>query len=152
MKKFKFTLQTVHQVRELKRDNAERDLVAAGIELDDAKAHLEDVLSMRQKAVNQYVDLHQSRQIEASTVVMHTNYIGSLMELERLARNSIAKKERHVASKREVLIEASRESETTANLRERQFERHVLETARKEQLLLDEMAVLAVARHRRTNS
>jgi flagellar export protein FliJ len=152
MKKFKFSLQTVHQVREFKRDNAERDLIAAGVELDKAKAHLEEVLSLRQKAVNQYFDLHQTSQIEASTVVMHTNYIGSLMELERLARNLIATKERHVASKREVLVEASRQSETTANLRERQFERHVLETARKEQLLLDEMAVLAVARHRSLNS
>jgi len=152
MKKFRFSLQTVHNVRELKRDNAERDLVAAGVELDEAKAHLEEVLSLRQKAVNQYCDLHQSSQIEATTVVMHTNYIGSLMELERLARHSIARNERHVASKREVLIEASRDSETTANLRDRQFERHVLETARKEQLLLDEMAVLAVARHRSSNS
>lgn len=151
MKKFKFTLQTVHKIRERRRDNAEQELAAANIELDKAIAHLNDILDMRQHAVNRYVVLHEASQLEASTVAMHTNYIGSLMELERLARISIAKSEKHVALKREKLIEASREEETTANLRDRQFERHVLETARKEQLLLDEMAVLAVARQRSSN-
>jgi flagellar export protein FliJ len=151
MKKFTFTLQTVHQLRERRRNGAERELAAAGLELEKAKAHLIEVLEMRQQAVNRYVALHQTSQIEASTVAMHTNYIGSLMELERLARNSIAHNERQVAIKREKLIEASREEETTANLRDRQFERHVLETARKEQILLDEMAVMAVARQRSSN-
>jgi flagellar export protein FliJ len=151
MKKFTFTLQTVHQLRERRRNGAERELATAGLELEKAKAHLIEVLEMRQQAVNRYVALHQTSQIEASTVAMHTNYIGSLMELERLARNSIAHNERQVAIKREKLIEASREEETTANLRDRQFERHVLETARKEQILLDEMAVMAVARQRSSN-
>jgi flagellar export protein FliJ len=151
MKKFKFSLQTVHSVRELKRDSAERELAEANVELSKARGHLDEVLGLRQKAVDRYCELHQSRQIEATSVVMHTNYIGSLMELERLARRKIAENERHVANKRKSLVEASRQSEATANLRERQLERHTFEAARQEQNLLDEMAIMAVNRLRSSN-
>jgi flagellar export protein FliJ len=151
MKKFKFTLQTVHTVRELQRDSAERELGQAHVELAKAKTHLQQVLNQRKIAVDRYCELHLSRQIEATAMVMHTNYIGSLMELERLARINIIRHEQFVENKRKLLVEASRQSETTANLRERQFERHTLEVARKEQNLLDEMAILSIGRLRSSN-
>jgi flagellar export protein FliJ len=51
-----------------------------------------------------------------------------------------------LAARREAVTEAARESEATANLRDRQRERHYQEVERNEQKLLDEMAVVSATR------
>lgn len=151
MKRFKFSLQAVHNVREIRRDAAERALAAVAAELQGAQEHLERVLTRRQSAMNNYLLLHQAHKVEAATFATHTDYIGSLILLERRARALILQVEERIASKRQVLTEASRQTETTANLRERQRERHHLESAQHEQKVLDEMATIAVARRLAAN-
>ena len=148
MKRFQFSLQAVHNVREMRRDAAERALAAVAAELKGAQAQLETVLRRRQSAMENYLLLHQSKEIEAATFASHTDYIGSLFLLERQARAMTLQIEARIASKRQALTEAARQTETTANLRERQRERHHLEIAQHEQKVLDEMAVVAVARRR----
>ena len=44
MKKFKFSLQTLHDLRESHQEKAERELAAANSELYRAKAQLEEVV------------------------------------------------------------------------------------------------------------
>ena len=151
MKRFKFSLQAVHLVRESKCDTAERELVFATRELGRAHDELSDVLRQRQAAVDAYLALHQAQPVQAPTMAAHMDYIGALLERERQARKAISNHERNVAAKREALIEASRQAETTANLRERQRERYQQEVARDEQKMLDELAVSAVARRLSNN-
>jgi flagellar export protein FliJ len=148
VKRFKFSLQAVHNVREVRRDAAERDLAAVAAELRVAHAHLDKVLHKRQMALENCLVLQQSQAIEAVTLASHTDYIGSLILHERHARLLILQIEERVEGKRKVLTEAARQTETTANLRERQRERHHLEMAQHEQKLLDDMAVLASTRRR----
>ena len=78
----------------------------------------------------------------------HTDFIGSLFQREREARAHIVEVERRVDAKRQAVAEAMRKTETTAKLRERQQQNHDVELRRHEQSMLDEMAVLAVARRR----
>lgn len=151
MKRFNFSLQTVHNVREIRRDAAERALAAVAAELQGAREQLERVLRQRQAAMDKYLLILQSQEIDAVTFASHTDYIGSLVLLERQARVMILQVEERITVKRKVLIEASRQTETTANLRERQRERHHLETAQHEQKMLDEMAVVAATRRLAAN-
>ena len=151
MKRFTFSLQTVHNVREIRRDAAERALAAVAAELQGAQGQLESVLRQRQLAMAKYLLILQSQEIDAVTFASHTDYIGSLVLLERQARVMIRHVEEKITVKRKVLIEASRQTETTANLRERQRERHHLESAQHEQKMLDEMAVVASTRRQAAN-
>ncbi|HET6975115.1 MAG TPA: flagellar export protein FliJ [Pyrinomonadaceae bacterium] len=146
MKRFEFSLQAVHNVREIKREAAERELVLATRELSRANEQLQEVLQHRESAVNEYLALHQSEEVHAHTIATHMDYIGSLLENERFARSVIRNLEKNVDVRRGELTEASRQSETTANLRERQRDRYRQELAREEQKILDEMAVIAVTR------
>lgn len=148
MKRFKFSLQTVHDLRESRQEAAELDLAAANSELYRANAQLEEVVRLRQNALERYLLMYQSNEIEVSMVAAHTDFIGSLFQREREAKAHIVEVERRLEQKRSALTEAMRETETTAKLRERQRQNHQLEANRNEQTMLDEMAVLAVARRR----
>ena len=151
MKRFQFSLQAVHNVREIRRDTAECALAVVAKELQGAQAQLATVLHRQRSAMDKYLLLHQSTEIEAATFASHTDYIGSLFLLERHARAMILQVEERVTVKRKVLTEASRQTETTANLRERQRERHHLESAQHEQKMLDEMATVAATRRLAAN-
>jgi flagellar export protein FliJ len=151
MKRFKFSLQTVHNVREIRRDAAERELAAVSAELKGAHERLETVLRQRKTAMDKYVLLHQSKDIVGATFASHTEYISSLFLLERQVRAMALQIEERIAGKRRALTEAARQTETTANLRERQRERHHQEMAQNEQKVLDEMATVASARRHASN-
>ena len=148
MKNFKFSLQTVHDLRESRQEAAERDLATANSELYRANAQLEEVVRSRQKALERYLLMYQSNQIEVSMVAAHTDFIGSLVKREREAKAHIREVEQRLEQKRQAVTEAMRDTETTAKLRERQRQSHQLEMNRNEQAMLDESAVLAVARRR----
>jgi flagellar export protein FliJ len=146
MKRFQFSLQTVHNVREIRRDAAERELAAVAAELQGVQEQLETVLQQRRSAMNKYLLLQQTQEIEVAIFASHSDYISSLILRERHTRDLILQVEEKITVKRKVLTEASRQTETTANLRERQRERHHLETSQHEQRVLDEMAVVATTR------
>jgi flagellar export protein FliJ len=151
MKRFHFSLEAVHNLREMRRDAAERALAVVAAELQGAHAQLEKVLRQRQSVMASYLLLHQSTEIEAAHFASHTDYLGSLLLHERQARLMILQVEEKLILKRQALTEASRQTKTTTNIRERQRERHHLEMAQHEQKALDEMAVVALARRLAAN-
>lgn len=146
MKKFKFTLQTVHDLRESLREKAERELADANSELYRANAQLEEVVRARQKALDRYMMLYQASELDVSMIGAHTDFLGSLFRREREARIFITEVELRLEEKRRSVTEAMRETETTAKLRERQRDLHRMESNRHEQTILDEMAAMAAAR------
>jgi flagellar export protein FliJ len=146
MKKFKFTLQTVHDLRESRREKAERELADANSELYRANAQLEEVVRARQKALDRYMVLYQSNELDVSMIGAHTDFLGSLFKREQEARVFITEVEMRLEEKRRGVTEAMRETETTAKLRDRQREVHRKESNRHEQTMLDEMAAMAAAR------
>ena len=148
MKRFKFSLQTVHDLRESRQEAAERELATANSELYRANAQLQEVVRSRQKALERYMLLYQSREIEVSMIAAHTDFIGSLFQREREAKAHILEVEKRFETKRQAVTEAMRDTETTSKLRDHQRKNHELQSNRDEQSMLDEMAVMAVARRR----
>jgi flagellar export protein FliJ len=152
LKRFKFTLQTVHDFRERARETAERELAQASAELSVARTRLEKLFEQRSAAMDSYLFLFQSKEIDASAIAAHSDYINAFTRREREMRIHIAEIEQGVEARRKCLTEAMRDTETTAKLRDRQRELHDQDAARTEQKNLDEMAVVAVARRRASNT
>jgi len=152
MKRFKFSLQAVHNLREMHLDAAEQEFAKVRAELSEAQKQLDEIRQLREAAMDDYLKLHESGEIQAAVIATHTEYIGSLMQLERKTRALITQIEQKLTTRRQLVTEAARQTETTANLRDRQKERHHLESARHEQKMLDEMAVAAAKRQGLLNS
>lgn len=148
MKRFKFSLQTVHDYREFRRDAAEREFADAIAQLHGAKALLEEVRRARRLALDNYLLMYQSREIEARMIGAHTDFITSLSHRERAVLAQIAVIEKRIESKRQAVTAALRATKTTGQLRDQQRRNHELDASRTEQNQLDEMAVAAIARRR----
>ena len=146
MKKFRFSLQTVHDLREARRDEAERTLAAAARAVNEAAEQLEETDLVHERATDSFASRLQSGEIDPFEAMLSVNYLAALTRRKVETRARLRELEQARERQREMTIEAARSAETTARLRQRQNERHQLEVARTEQQLLDEMATLAQAR------
>src|SRR5258708_3837864 len=108
MKRFKFSLQTVHDYREFRRDNAEREFATTLAQLYTAKAQLEEVQRAHRAALDNYLLMYQSRVIRATAASAHTDFIASLVRREREVRAQIIIIERDIETKRQAVTEALR--------------------------------------------
>ncbi len=152
MKRFEFSLRAVHEFRELRRENAEREFSEAMNELARARTTLEKLECQRRASTNDYLTLLESGELDAGLMASHIAFIDSLRRREGNARSSILEIEAKAKKMRERLTEALRDTETTAKLRERQLEQHQNDVAKNEQKILDEMAVVASSRRRNSKT
>lgn len=146
MKQFKYSLQAVHDVREIQRDHAEIQVGRVVSELTQTVLLLESVIETRKRAAEEVRKLHNSPTIEPAIAATHSEYLNSLILRERELRKRVSEVEQRVATERQNLTERCRDAKVTAKICDRQRTRHQLETARWEQKSLDEIAVAAVAR------
>lgn len=146
MKKFQFSLQTVHSVRETKRDKEEHELVRLRAAVTDANERVLRIENERAQVANDYSKKLNSGTIDPFEAAMTSNYLTALVHREREAREKLKQAETAVERQRQMLTEAERDVEATSRLREKQRERHALDVARVEQNQLDEMATVASAR------
>ena len=146
MKKFHFSLQTVHNLREAKREDAERGLVKAATAAQDAAAHLEGVKYIHTSATQAFAVRLRETEIDPQEAALSVAYLAMLVGRRREAHAKLKELEAKHESQRELTVNAARDAKATARLRERQHERHTQQVARSEQEMLDEMATLAQAR------
>lgn len=147
MKKFCFSLQSVHDLRLNRREQAERALADKDREVQEAAARLADLENKRATAMRAYAELMRMTDApDAQEIALRADYIALLERRENDARQRLAQLERERDGLRQKVIEAAREAETTEKLREHQYAQYVRETLRLEQKLLDELAMLRVAR------
>ncbi|MER3559162.1 MAG: hypothetical protein C4336_06735 [Armatimonadota bacterium] len=101
----------------------------------------------RAAAMRAYAELmRMTNAPDPQEIALRADYIALLERQESDARRHLAQLERERDCLRQKMIEAARDAETTEKLRERQYAQHVLETLRLEQKLLDEIAMLKIAR------
>jgi flagellar export protein FliJ len=149
VKRFKFRLQTVHDLREMQRESAEQKLAEAGARMAQAGDQLAKIECRLEEAASSYAQSLQSGEVDPFESALHTNFLNSLSQQKSAAREQLAKMKSEYDSCRQLAIEAARAVEATDKLRERQRARYKLETQRTEQNMLDEMAMLLAGR--RTN-
>jgi flagellar export protein FliJ len=146
MKKFKFTLQAVHNLRESRRDNARQELVQLQTTASEAAERLEQTTQERLETIDNFSSKMQSGPIDPMEAALTTNYIAALVQREREAQYQLSLSIAAVEKQRLKVIEAAREVEATSVLRERQLARHELEASRAEQNFLDEITSVTIAR------
>ena len=146
MKKFRFSLQTVHDLRAKARDAAEQDLAHAFAAVRDARFDLEAAVSLREQVTDDYTAALRANSLDAQDAALRNDFLRSLIDREAEHHAHIAKLEETVVAKREHLARLAREAQVTARLREQHLSRHCFEVARHEQNMLDEAATLIAAR------
>jgi flagellar export protein FliJ len=144
MKRFKFRLQTVHNLREQRRDEAERDLLKATAEVATAEMALAELQCQRAAAETKMA--RATGQIYADELALQLNYLDFLAQRERTLQARLVELEERREAMRESALKAAREAEITSQLRQRQKERHQAELGSAEQNFLDEMAANIVRR------
>jgi flagellar export protein FliJ len=151
MKKFKFTLQTVHNVREMKQEREEQTLAELIGEVNRASERIEQIEKMRREAVEKYTQrLRAGEILNATELELHAKYFNSLDELQRQAEKDLTLKNQACTVQRAKLADAARQVKITDRLREQQFVRHQLEVEKHQQTALDEIVSAGFARKLRT--
>ena len=146
MKKFSFRLQPVHDLREAKREQAERTLAASSASVRAAADRVEELRREHERSADAAADALGASVIDARQVELALDYLSALGRRGREASARLKELEAERERVRRAAAEAAREAETTARLRERAHARHEQMVAHAEQALLDEMAALAQAR------
>jgi flagellar FliJ protein len=146
MKQFQFSLQAVHDLRQMACEQAERELAQAMAQVSEAAARIDEITRLRATAIEVYLAKLQAGALAPHEAALHAHHLHSLAQREAEARVCLGSLERERERRCQLVMEAAREAETTARLREREAARHRAELARAEQKLLDEMATEAFAR------
>ena len=140
-KRFRFRLDVVERVRRQVRDKQRRvvaDAVRAARQMEDHVASVTDQLrrSVRETASTQSrasLDVALVRTQEFHRNWLHRQMMDARMELEQ--------RQKALASKRHELAEATKQLRVIEKLRDRQWQRHVIEVKREEHATHDEVAI-----------
>ncbi|MFN0085848.1 MAG: flagellar export protein FliJ [Blastocatellia bacterium] len=148
MKRFKFSLESVHNLRASRREEAERKLGLASSVIRAETAAIEDL--GRARAVIEAKLATATGLLNAAEVSMQVDYLALLAEREVWARQHLAMLERERDELCQIVQAAAREAEVTGKLRAGQHAMHTAEIARAEQNWLDEIAVASTLRRERS--
>lgn len=147
MKKFKFTLQTVHKVRELKSEQENLTLSELQGEAREAEQRVEHIEGLRNEAVEQYLmRISSGERLNPLEMELNANHFASLNNLQREAQVAVDQKHEAVRQQLESVKAARIDVKITDKLRDDQKRRYELEANRREQRNLDELVTAKFAR------
>lgn len=148
MKKFKFTLQTVHNVREMKSERENLTLSELRGEAERASARVEHIESLRLQAVEDYARrLSSGKYLNPLEMELSSKHFESLNSLQKDAQKAADEKRRDCLRQLEVVKAARIEMKVTDRLKLDQQHRHRAEADRQEQNSLDELVTTKFARN-----
>lgn len=147
MKKFKFSLESVHRVREIRQERESVILGELRAEADRAAQRVEHIEAMRREAIENYTRrLTAGERIDALDMELSSKHFASLDRLQRDAEAMLAQRNRECDIQIAAVTEAMRGVKITENLRDTQLARHRAEFERQEQNSVDEMVTTSFAR------
>lgn len=146
MKKFSFKLQPVHDLREAKREEAERALASASARVRAEAGRVEEARREHERTLLELAEGFAGGDIDPRRAEFSLDYLSSLDRRRREAQARLAQLEAERERVRLHAAEAARAAEATEKLRERARARHAQAALYAEQSMLDELATLAQAR------
>ena len=139
MKKFEFKLETVHKVREIRKQNEAVLLAELQRDVEQAAAKVSTIEMLRQEALENYTQrLTSGQQLNAREMELNSNHFTSLSRLQNEAEAELQQKRALCEKQVAVATHAMREVKVTDRLRETQYGRHRSEFARREQSGVDD--------------
>lgn len=149
MKRFRFSLEKVLQVREIREETARIEWAQAVEEADAARQRLAAVESTLEAARRQLTALaEEPGGIDPVQWRSQSLYAEALREMRNGAREDVRRAEEEADAARERLVEASRARKVMEALREQEWRRHQMELARMETALLDEVGITRYRRRK----
>ena len=140
MKKFKFKLETVLNVKEKKEEQLKHEL----LKLQALRIQEEQLLA-EAKEKRAYISMEKSNENKKGTdiqsLIHFEQYLGVLLRKIDDTKKNIKVLEKKADIKREEVVEASREKKVFEKLKEKQFGEFLKVVNENEQKVLDEMAV-----------
>lgn len=146
MKRFKFSLQALHDLRRRAREEAEAALASAHAAVVQAEADLAEAVNARRAALESNAARLGPGEINPHEVALRASYTAVLDRRIAEAQARLREAERERAAKLQAAIAAATAAEATTKLRDKHRARHDAEVNRAEQELLDELAAIASAR------
>ena len=147
MKKFKFTLQTVHNVREMKQENEQLVLTQLQNEAAKAADQIEKIEVAYLRAIENYSNkVNCGRVMNIGEMELDALHISALERQKRRAYEVLEEKKQACRVQSTKLAAATREVKITDRLRENQALRHRLESDKHEQNAMDELVSANFAR------
>ncbi len=147
MKKFKFTLAAVHDVREMKQEKEQLIFGEKQREVVKAEERIAEIERMQISAMENYARrMSAGASLDPFELQLNSNHLASLDKLKCDARKFLELKQKDFQLQTETLAAATREVKVTGRLRETQQMRYRLESDRSEQNALDELVSANFAR------
>lgn len=146
MKKFAFSLQTVHQLRDQRREQEELKFASLNQSLNEVNSELVQIEENRRQATKFYADKMQKNELDAFEIGLAMDYLRALSVRESDARARVAQAQTKCQEQSQVLNLAMQAVKATEKLRSQARQKFELEVSRQEQSELDELTVLKFAR------
>ena len=145
-KRFRFRLDVVERVRRQERDQHRRIVAEAVRAVRQLEDHLASIGHQMRRRVDEMILAQSHASLDVALVRtqeyhrnwLHRQVVNARVELER--------RQDDLTSKRGELAEATMQLRVIEKLRERQWQRHVMEVKREEQSISDEIAVTRFVR------
>ena len=140
MKKFNFRLQKVMEFKE----DIEKQKMGELAQAENVLLLEVDKLEVLKKRESEYVakvnDMREQGIIHPAEMESFCHYIDKLKIMQTVQIKQIAKAEKNVEAKRQILIKATQEKKIFEKLKEKQLAEYEAEFARQEQIFFDEIA------------
>jgi flagellar export protein FliJ len=145
MKRFKFELESVLQVRQESHEAAKIELSNAAAAADDARDQLERLQDIRK--IQESRLRKQSTLADPNALFLHSAYLDALSHRERRQSETLQHLEEERSLRQTAAVEAAQEAQIIEKIRERQYQTHRQLVLQHEQAELDEAAILAFGRN-----
>ncbi|MEJ6950216.1 flagellar export protein FliJ [Natronospora cellulosivora (SeqCode)] len=138
MKKFKFKLNKVLEVRELEEEEAQNKLLA---EQKKAREIESNIISLEKSQEKLYQSIRDSEGKSMQENIAYRNFIQNNRQKIKETERTLLIQEQEVFQSRENYLEKKKKKEVLEKIKEKEYKKYYTEFLIKEQKELDEMAL-----------
>ena len=137
---YKFSLEPVLKYRKLLEEDIQKDFAVLKRQLLDEKVRLSNFEQVRDRFSGE-LQQKQVKSISVSDILLYTDYLQEVSKEIKKQSEKILEAEKRVDQKREEPVGAMKNRKIIDRLREKGLKTHVQEVSKKEQDLMNEVAV-----------
>jgi len=137
---YKFSLEPVLKYRKLLEEDIQKDFAVLKRQLLDEKVRLSNFEQVRDRFSGE-LQQKQVKSISVSDILLYTDYLQEVSKEIKKQSEKILEAEKRVDQKREELVGAMKNRKIIDRLREKGLKTHAQELSKKEQDLMNEVAV-----------
>jgi len=140
MRKFKFRLEPVVSLKKTVEDQRRMDLAVAKRDLEAKESHLVRLYEHKAACESHCDNSCRPGSLDVPGMLLYYAYMEKLTDEIADHASKVERSRENVDVKRDLLVKSSREKKALEKLRSKMKQRHMLETKRAEQAVLDDTA------------